>query len=69
MSLTTAVLSSSLNASLYPLMLNLTSFAVVFIIYAVVTLVMFLLAIRIIPDHRGLTLAAIEGLDDQGENS
>ena len=50
-------------------MLNLTSFAVVFIIYAVVTLVMFLLAIRIIPDHRGLTLAAIEGLDDQGENS
>ena len=69
MSLTTAVLSSSLNASLYPVLLNLTSFAFVFIVYAVVTLVMFLLAIRIIPDYRGLTLAAIEGLDDQERNS
>ena len=69
MSLTTAVLSSSLNASLYPVLLNLTSFAVVFTVYAVVTLVMFLLAIRIIPDHRGLTLAAIEGLDDQERSS
>merc|ERR1711971_754724 len=43
LSLTIAVFSSGINASLYPVMIKLTSFSIVFIVYAVATLVMFFL--------------------------
>ena len=42
------------------MVLEATSFSCVFLIYSAATLAMFLLAVRIIPDHRGLTLATIE---------
>ena len=66
--MTIAVFSSGINASLYPVMIRLTSFSAVFIVYAIATLVMFLLAVRIIPDHRGLTLATIERMDEREED-
>ena len=50
-------------------MIKLTSFSFVFIVYAVATLLMFLLAVRMIPDHRGLTLATIERLDEREEDT
>ena len=67
--LTIAVISAAINAALYPVLLRLTSFSVVFTIYAGATFVMFLLAVRIIPDHRGLTLATIERMNEREEDS
>ena len=66
--LTIAVISAAINAGLYPVLLRLTSFSVVFTIYSGATFVMFLLAVRIIPDHRGLTLTTIEQMNEREEN-
>ena len=60
-------MGNGLNASLYPVVLRLTSFSCVFATYSVATLVMFLLAVRVIPDHRGLSLVTIERTEERGE--
>ena len=60
LALALAILGTGLNSSLYPVLLEATSFSCVFLVYSAATLAMFLLAVRTIPDHRGLTLASIE---------
>ena len=66
LTLAIAIMGNGLNASLYPVVLHLTSFSCVFAIYAVATLAMFVLAVRVIPDHRGLSLVTIERREEGG---
>jgi len=58
--LTIAMTGNAINSSLYPAILSISSFSIVFLLYSIGSLVLAVTAWMIVPDHRGLSLNRIE---------